>query len=96
MINRISIEMIVRKRNIESRIVVDLKNRIVNVINCNMKEFRCLECVPFCEVIVAAKDYAYGRRKPKAEIFVENIPDADCQPSIIKPNSERSFDFPFH
>ncbi|MBE8540220.1 hypothetical protein [Geoglobus acetivorans] len=62
----------VRVRRTESKIVIDIKNRKVNVLECNLLRNRCFDCVPFCEAIVAAKDFAFRRREPKAEVIVLN------------------------
>lgn len=66
------IKVRVRIRKTETRIVIDIKNRKVNVLDCNLMKVRCFNCVPFCEAVVAAKDFAFKRRKPKAEVIVEN------------------------
>ncbi len=66
------IKVRVRVRKTETRIIIDIKNRKVNVIECNLMNSRCFSCVPFCEAVVAAKDFAFKRRKPKAEVIVEN------------------------
>ncbi len=65
------IKVRVRIRKTETRIVIDIKNRKVNVLDCNLMRTRCFSCVPFCEAVVAAKDFAFKRRKPKAEVIVE-------------------------
>ena len=42
------------------------------VINCSnssrCKKIGIKNCPPYCEAIVAAKDYAFGRRNPKASV----------------------------
>ncbi len=62
----------VKIRKTESRIVIDIKTKKVNVIECNLMRDRCFSCVPFCEAIVAAKDFAFKRRKPKGEVILES------------------------
>jgi len=57
----------VRVRKIEALIEID-DNLNFRVIECNLMGRRCYHCVPFCEVIVAAKDYVTKRRKPKGEV----------------------------
>jgi len=50
---------------------VDVVEKSVVVLDCTIIE-NCSryygKCVPYCELIVAAKDYAFKRRKPKAEV----------------------------
>ncbi len=62
----------VRVRKTETRIVIDIRSRKVDVIECNLMKNRCFTCVPFCETIVAAKDFAFKRRKPKGEVILES------------------------
>uniref|UniRef100_A0A7C4S6V0 Uncharacterized protein n=1 Tax=Geoglobus ahangari TaxID=113653 RepID=A0A7C4S6V0_9EURY len=57
----------VRVRKIEALIEID-RNLNSRIIECNLIGNRCYNCVPFCEVIVAAKDYVTKRRKPKGEV----------------------------
>ena len=67
----------VKLRRITAIIQIDSKK--YKVIRCSNSEFcrksGILNCPPYCEVIVAAKDYFYGRRKPKAQ--VEEIKEDD-------------------
>ena len=62
----------VKIRKTETRIVIDIKTRKVDVLECNLMKSRCFSCVPFCEAIVAAKDFAFKRRKPKGEVILES------------------------
>ncbi|MEM2324597.1 MAG: hypothetical protein QXK70_01850 [Archaeoglobaceae archaeon] len=39
------------------------------MVTSTIKPSVSLKNTPYCEIIVAAKDYAMKRRKPKAEIF---------------------------
>lgn len=68
----IRITLKIKVRKIESKISVDVTERKVEVHECNLMKTRCFSCVPFCEAIVAAKDYAFRRREPKAIVTVVN------------------------
>jgi len=57
----------IRVRKIEALIEID-DDLNFRVVECNLMGKRCFQCVPFCEVIVAAKDYVTKRRKPKGEV----------------------------
>ncbi len=58
----------VKVRKIEALIEID-DNLKYRVLECNLMGVRCFGCVPFCEAIVAAKDYVSKRRKPKGEVI---------------------------
>ncbi len=71
--------MAVRILRIELRrttaiVQIDIDLRKYTVIECSnshfCKSFGILDgdCPAYCEIIVAAKDYIYGRRKPKAYV----------------------------
>lgn len=75
--------VVVSKKYLKAVITVDLITKNVKMITCNNRYF-CYnlnsssilvggECPPYCELIVAAKDYTFNRRKPKAK--VEEIKD---------------------
>ncbi len=61
----------VKLRRREGIVDVDTEKRSVMVLECSLMD-NCSQlygfCQPFCELIVAAKDYAFKRRKPKAEV----------------------------
>ncbi len=68
----------VRLKRIIAIIGIDLERREVLTIECSNVDF-CRdagilsECCPgYCEILVAAKDFAYGRRMPKAEVIELN------------------------
>lgn len=71
MCSECEIKVRVKIRKTESRIVIDIKTKKVSVIECNLMKQRCFSCVPFCEAIVAAKDFAFGRRKPRGEVMLD-------------------------
>ncbi len=63
----------VKLRKVVAVIRVDIDNRNYSVVNCSNHE-RCQSCglsncPAYCEIVVAAKDFAYGRRKPKANVM---------------------------
>ncbi len=58
----------VKVRKIEAIVEID-DNLNFKVIECTLKRIRCFNCTPFCEIIVAAKDYVSKRRKPKGEVI---------------------------
>jgi len=62
----------VKLRRREAIADVDIETKSVLVLACSLLD-NCSRfygaCQPFCEIIVAAKDYAFGRRKPKAEVI---------------------------
>lgn len=65
----------VNLKRIKAFVLVDEKE--VRVISCTNKSLcsnyiNCGalgKCPPYCEVVVAAKDYAFKRRTPMAEVF---------------------------
>ncbi len=63
----------IRLRRTVAIIEIDTDSRTWTTISCtNMEVCRSngiSKCPPYCELIVAAKDYAYGRRKPKAQVL---------------------------
>ncbi len=63
----------VRLRRTVAVIEIDVDNRTWTIVECS-NERVCRSngiesCPPYCELVVAAKDYAYGRRKPKAQVL---------------------------
>ncbi len=63
----------VRLRRVIALICVDTDNGDYLVVNCSNLD-RCqncgISCCPaYCEIVVAAKDFAYGRRRPKASVM---------------------------
>ncbi len=59
-------------RKIVATVIIDTNDRSYDVVECS-NDGKCRACgingcPPVCEVVVAAKDYAYGRRTPKAEV----------------------------
>ncbi len=59
-------------KNTKALVLFDIENRTYTVVDCSRKNF-CRTyisqtCPPYCEVIVAAKDFVYKRRKPKAKV----------------------------
>jgi len=63
----------IRLRKTVAIIEIDTESRTWTIISCtNLEVCRnsgISECPPYCELVVAAKDYAYGRREPKAQVF---------------------------
>lgn len=63
----------VKLRKVIAVIRVDIDNRNYSVVNCSNHE-RCQscglsKCPAYCEIVVAAKDFAYRRRKPRASVM---------------------------
>ncbi|GEM_PF-1941150 len=59
-------------RKIVATVIIDISDRSYDVVECS-NDGKCRACgingcPPICEIVVAAKDYAYRRRIPKAEV----------------------------
>lgn len=70
--------VVVSKKYLKAIIAVDPVTRSVRMLMCNNRDF-CYgfnsssilvggDCPPYCELIVAAKDYVFNRRKPRAKV----------------------------
>jgi len=65
----------VRLKRIIAVVRIDSDLRDLFIVECSNMEFcRGLRisnegCPAYCEVVVAAKDFAYGRRRPKANVI---------------------------
>ncbi|RLI75763.1 hypothetical protein DRP05_14180 [Archaeoglobales archaeon] len=70
--------VVVSKKYLKAVIAVDPVTKSVRMLMCNNRDF-CYgfnsssilvggDCPPYCELIVAAKDYVFNRRKPKAKV----------------------------
>lgn len=66
----------VNKGTIHAVIEVDIARRKFRTVYCTNRDL-CRDlnilnpgglCPGYCEIVVAAKDYAFSRRKPKAEV----------------------------
>lgn len=63
------------KKNIKAIVSANILEKKVEIVSCTNRRF-CSElkiiengtCPAYCEVIVAAKDYAFRRRIPKAVV----------------------------
>ncbi|MDK2875963.1 MAG: hypothetical protein PWQ22_373 [Archaeoglobaceae archaeon] len=59
-------------KNTRALVVFNIKDKSYKVVDCSKKSFCRVYvskiCPPYCEVIVAVKDFALKRRKPKAEV----------------------------
>jgi uncharacterized protein (UPF0179 family) len=70
----------IRLKRIVAVVRVNLSSRECSTVKCSNAQF-CrnlgINCPPYCEIIVAAKDYAYGRRRPKADI--SEISESDIE-----------------
>lgn len=68
------LKLSVVQKNTKALLVIDPENLSYRVVDCSRKLFCRVHvsksCPPYCPVIVAAKDFITGRRKPKAEIKV--------------------------
>jgi hypothetical protein len=53
-------------------IAFDLESKKVSAIYCSnsfCNQFKDKICPQYCQVIVEAKKYVFGRRRPKAEVY---------------------------
>jgi len=61
-------------RNTRALVVIDTETLAYRIVDCSRKLFCRIHvsksCPPYCPVIVAAKDFVTGRRKPRAEVKV--------------------------
>lgn len=59
-------------KNTRALVVFNVKDKSYRVVDCSKKSFCRVyiskNCPPYCEIIVAAKDFVFKRRKPKAEV----------------------------
>ncbi len=76
----------VKLRRITAIIRVDLDLKEFLIVSCSNANF-CRNfvavdgcCPAYCEIVVAAKDFVYGRRKPKANVF--EIEEGDIEIKI--------------
>ena len=80
----------VQLRRITAIIEVDLKN--YNVIYCSnsmiCKKMGINRCPPYCEIIVAAKDYVSGRRAPRAIVSEVKVMKEHLEKIVFFPNIE--------
>jgi len=65
----------VKLKRIIAIVRIDLNLKEHYIVKCSNMEF-CRNfglldegCPAYCEVVVAAKDFAYGRRRPKANVI---------------------------
>lgn len=67
-----TIKLSVSLKNTRALIIFNPKDRSYRVVDCSKKSFCRIyiskNCPPFCEIIVAVKDFALKRRIPKAEV----------------------------
>jgi hypothetical protein len=71
-------------------IVVDVKTKRVKTLQCtNISICRDLgilineKCPGYCEAIVEAKNFAFGRRKPKGEVYEVDSNKLDILPLTV-------------
>jgi len=71
-LDRDALKLSVVLRNTRALVVFYVHEKAYKVVDCSRKTFCRLyvspSCPPYCPVIVAAKDFALGRRKPKANV----------------------------
>ncbi len=68
------LKLSVVQRRTRALLVIDTESLSYRVVDCSRKLFCTIYvskfCPPYCPIIVAAKDFVTGRRKPKAEVRV--------------------------
>uniref|UniRef100_A0A7J2TJ48 Uncharacterized protein n=1 Tax=Archaeoglobus fulgidus TaxID=2234 RepID=A0A7J2TJ48_ARCFL len=67
-----AMKLSVSLRNTKALVLFDKETKNYRVVDCSRKSF-CRtyisrNCPPYCEIIVAVKDFSLKRRKPKAEV----------------------------
>lgn len=66
------LKLSVMLKHTKALVVFNIKDKSYRVIDCSKKSFCRVyvskNCPPYCEIIVATKDFALKRRKPKAEV----------------------------
>lgn len=66
------VKLSVNLRNTRALVIFNPENKNYKVIDCSKKSFCKIyiskNCPPYCEIIVAVKDFVLKRRKPKAEV----------------------------
>jgi len=69
-----TVKLSVSLKNIKALVIVDPVMKKFDVIDCsNMnfcRRYISRECLPQCPIIVAAKDFVFKRRKPKADVRI--------------------------
>ncbi len=69
-----TVKLSVSLKNIKALVIVDLITKKFDVVDCsNMnfcRRYISKRCLPQCPIIVAAKDFVFKRRKPKADVRV--------------------------
>ncbi|MCS7130805.1 MAG: hypothetical protein NZ872_05240 [Archaeoglobaceae archaeon] len=67
-----AIKLSVTLRNTRALVLFNTKSKSYRVVDCSRRSFCRIyiskNCPPYCEIIVAVKDFALKRRKPKAEV----------------------------
>ncbi|MCS7118626.1 MAG: hypothetical protein RMH75_00970 [Archaeoglobaceae archaeon] len=67
-----TIKLSVSLKNTRALVVFDKKAKSYKIVDCSKRSFCRIylskNCPPYCEIVVAVKDYALKRRTPKAEI----------------------------
>ena len=68
------VKLSISLKNIRALVVVDILNRDFKVVDCTnisfCRRYISKRCLPQCPVVVAAKDFVFKRRKPKADVRV--------------------------
>lgn len=69
-----TIKLAVVIKRTKALITLDSETFQYKVVDCSRKLFCKIyvskNCPPYCPVVVAAKDFVSGRRKPKAEVAI--------------------------
>ncbi len=68
-----AVKLSVSLKNTRALVLFEKETKNYRVIDCNRKSFCRIyvsrNCPPYCEIIVAVKDFVLKRRKPKAEVI---------------------------
>lgn len=68
------LKLSVTLRKSRALLVIDRDSLSYRVVDCSRRSFCRIYiskfCPPYCPIIVAAKDFVSGRRKPKADVKV--------------------------
>ncbi len=68
------VKLSVSLKNTRALLVFHMQEKVYRVVDCSRMKFCRMYvsriCPPFCPVIVAAKDFVFGRRSPKGKVEI--------------------------